>query len=718
MNFRQHCEQAKAKSARYMWVVFALSPLHLLHSLLVLGVLLLVLVLTGEWWIFNVVPFLLTLQAAKFWLKSRDKNGVTFVLSAFKHRTSFCKNCGEQRFERVRTKHVRHLVFTFLSFGLWVIGWFTRTLWNQIRRWRCTECGAKKFFGVEVKSSQRLATPDGENRAEEKLLNVVEEMAIATGLPVPTIRLIEANEEEETRWQPINAFAAGSKPEDAMVGVCRESLGKLNRSELQGMIAHIFGQMLNGDLRLNNALKALSIRPILLRWVIASPFLLFASGYLSDLIVSSIVQGGGSIKLKMVLMMVIFFAILAIMNLPATITNAARNAISRERKFFADATAVRLVLDPTAIANALKKMAFESNAMISRSKAKASTPDLVPPSEVALKALEGFLERFALGIKGSRALDHEVAHSFFGDLQAESSPSHPTTEKRILRIEPEWDGDLAQMESKKVVAAPTPASKARSLLDSLPALIIHQARDTFDARCVLYALLLDKDEQVRSKQLQTIRSDCDNATAETTEAISPVLTPLSPVQKMALVDLALPPLAELAPKQYEVFRRVIQALIVADEKIDLFEWSLRQVLDYRLQGRFGKDEDIVRGNSTIENLKQECILVIAGIAHFGQGEAPPEPAFQTGLAAMTIDGDVPLPAPDECGIMQIAEVVEKLKLLSDSSKETLLEACNRTIEHDRKTSDVEYQILRGVAAGLSCPLPPILGSGELDRQEI
>ena len=110
-------------------------------------------------------------------------------------------------------------------------------------------------------------TGEGSDPLRRRLLNVVEEMAIASGVPVPEIFVLEQE-------QGINAFAAGLTPADAAVAVTRGALEKLSRAELQGVIAHEFSHILNGDMRLNQRLMGLSFGILILalmgRWLLHS----------------------------------------------------------------------------------------------------------------------------------------------------------------------------------------------------------------------------------------------------------------------------------------------------------------------------------------------------------------------------------------------------------------------------------------------------------------
>ncbi|TVR49369.1 MAG: hypothetical protein EA402_00090, partial [Planctomycetota bacterium] len=95
----------------------------------------------------------------------------------------------------------------------------------------------------------RLISPDSSDAAERRVLNVVEEMALASGTPVPPVYMLDED--------GINAFAAGYRNENAVIGVTRGAVERLSRDELQGVIAHEFSHILHGDMRLNIRLMGL-----------------------------------------------------------------------------------------------------------------------------------------------------------------------------------------------------------------------------------------------------------------------------------------------------------------------------------------------------------------------------------------------------------------------------------------------------------------------------
>ena len=148
-------------------------------------------------------------------------------------------------------------------------------------------------------------------------------------------------------------------------------------------------------------------------------------------------------------------------------------------------------------------------------------------------------------------------------------------------------------------------------------------------------------------------------------------------------------------------------MAAADERLDLFEWSLRKVIDHDLGQRFSPKHRL-HGRASVRMLAPECRTILGALAHFGQGDADPNPSYQAGFSSLGLNEVGTMPLPNDCGITQIDQAVSKLQRLSPQAKRIMLHACAQTIAHDHFVTDVEAQVLRGVAAGLSCPLPPSL----------
>jgi len=538
-------------------------------------------------------------------------------------------------------------------------------------------------------------TPDPKQR---KLLNVVEEMAIASGTPAPPVYLL-ADE------PGINAFAAGFSPRDAVIGVTQGTIDHLNREQLQGVIAHEFSHIFNGDMRLNIRLIG-ALNGILILGILG--YYLLYSASLSGRRRSSN-QGAGGILALAIGLMVIGYA-------GTFFGGLIKAAVSRQREFLADASAVQFTRNPNGIAGALKRIGG-----------------------------------LASGSKVQNPGAPEISHAFFAQgvsgFMQWLSATHPPLADRILRIDPQWDGkfdstDLADSTQGEMraggsegaarraaaAAVATGAAAAdalaamerignptqdavlyaRSLLSELPADLREAAQEPYGARAVIYCLVLDKGQEIRAGQLKRLQDQADPDVYALALTLMPQMEGLDVKLRLPLVDIAIPALKQLSLSQYEVFRANLVALVEMDARVDLLEWSLQKILFHHIDGQFLKPARPSARISQPEQLGKEVELVLSVMAHAGariQGAA--EGAFAAAAVALGAGG-LALVAKDQIKMSDLDLALTKLEQLRPMAKSRLLKACVAAVVHDKTASPVEVELLRAFAGALDCPMPPAI----------
>lgn len=544
----------------------------------------------------------------------------------------------------------------------------------------------------------QLIPPNTQDLNQRKLLNVVEEMAIASGTPAPPVYLL-ANE------PGINAFAAGFSPRDAVIGVTQGTIDHLSREQLQGVIAHEFSHIFNGDMRLNIRLMG-ALNGILILGIVG--YYLLRSTSLSGRRRGND-KGGGAILALAVGLMAIGFA-------GTFFGGLIRASVSRQREYLADASAVQFTRNPNGIAGALKRI--------------------------------GGLES---GSKVENPGAPEVSHAFFAQgisgLMQWLSATHPPLAKRILRIDPHWDGkfDLSdqadsvqdekqagesatttrQAAANKVAAVTIGAAvadvmtamdqignpqqeavnSARSLLSELSMAVKEAAREPYGARAVIYSLALDKGQEVRARQLKQLRDHADPDVYALTLTLMPQMDELDIKYRLPVIDIAVPALKQLSLSQYKLFKGNLIALIEMDSRVDLLEWSLQKILFNHLDGQFFKLARMKARYSHPGQLKKEIELVLSVMAHAGaQDQSGMEKAFGAAAAALESSG-LALLAKNQIRISDLDLALEKLEKLQPLAKSRLLKACVTSIGHDQRVSAVEVELLRAFAGVLDCPMP-------------
>jgi len=585
----------------------------------------------------------------------------------------------------------------------------------------------------------RRISPDTSDPDERKVLNVVEEMAIASGTSVPPVFLLE-NEEG------INAFAAGYSPDDAVIGVTRGSIALLSRDELQGVIAHEFSHILNGDMRLNIRLMGV-LHGILVIGIIGY-FLsrvMFFSGAGGRRRSSR--DGGGNAALVMFLvalgMMIVGFV-------GTFFGNLIKAAVSRQREYLADASAVQFTRHPGGIGRALAKIGGYTN------RAKIEHPNAP-----------------------------QASHMYFGQAITSGLSSmfatHPPLDDRINRVMPDWDGSFpkvrapssheqesagtsAREESRggfrgapgifgagmgagaragaggetgtgnaeaarrealvtgvmgaavtmsaiDMIGQPSPRHMdyASQLIDSIPESIREAAHESFGSRAVVFALLIDEhDDSCRDRQLDALRKLSEDGVYETTMKLLPDVQALGRETRLPLIDLALPALEALSSSQFKSFSQILRELIKADEKIDLFEGSLQRILRRHLAAHFGQPARRGVRYYGLQRLSEPCERVLSALAHAGTGDAAQAAeAFKAGAAHLEI-GELPVHSRDSISLSALDDALDALSLTAPKVKRRVLEACAICVAHDREITPHEAELLRAIADGLGCPIPPLL----------
>ena len=539
----------------------------------------------------------------------------------------------------------------------------------------------------------RPVNPNTRDADERRLLNVVEEMAIASGTPVPRVFVLE-------REDGINAFAAGFTATDAVVAVTRGTLRTLSRDELQGVIAHEFSHILNGDMRLNirllGVLNGILVIGMAGYWIMRST--LFSSGR------SRSRQKGNTLPIVLFGLVVMVIGFVGVL-----FGKLIKSAVSRQREYLADASAVQYTRNPSGIASALKKIG-------------------------------GY-------VRGSRIRNEraeEVSHFFFANGLAGGLSSlfatHPPLEERIRRLDPAFRGRVTEAAAPPAIPEPgaqaggyaegrasrfavdpakvissvgAPQSDhldyAGTLRAGLPEAAVEAAREPFGARAVVYGLLLDRKGAVREAQLQALEAGADSAVYQETVRLLPRLEAVGPAARLPLLDLAIPALKELSDAQYESFRENVRGLVTADRQIDLFEYALQRTIVRHVEPQFRRIRRVPVRHRSVEPLLQPCGELLSCLAYWGTEE--PEAAraaFRKGAQRLAVNGRLSMRPADVCGLQMVDRSLDLLAAAAPAVKKTVLDACVTCIAADGFVTTEEAELIRAVADSLDCPMPPFL----------
>ncbi|MBY8875360.1 M48 family metallopeptidase [Micromonospora sp. PLK6-60] len=558
---------------------------------------------------------------------------------------------------------------------------------------------ARELGGVPVPAN----TTDPELR---RLRNVVEEMALASGVPVPEVYLLP----EEAA---INAFAAGWGPSDAAVAVTRGALQRLNRDELQGVIAHEFAHVVNGDMRLNIRLMGL-LFGILFLTVIGRG--LTQAGLLGGGR-SRNNSGGGANPLPL-----IGLALLVAGYVGVLAGRLIQASVSRQREYLADASAVQYTRQTRGIAGALKKIGGLSDGSELRSPkrdevghmlfgeaARASWFATHPPLADRIRALEPSFDpaelqqlsrRWAAAPPSGRQEDVALG---LAPATPTAGPAAPADTR--VRVSP--DEVLGR------VAAPTETAytHAAAILDRIPDPLLDQARDRAAAVPLLLGLLLSADPQVRQHQHAALAQRHGQALADAALRAADAPAGLPAALRLPLAELTFPALRDRPGPELEALLATVFTLIHADGAIDVTEYCLSRLLLSELQEALRPDSRWRTDRRKLTDARTAAGYLLATLAQIGHDDrSAAERAFRAGVAALLPGTDLPY-APPENGVLALETAWPVLDGLRPADKERLVAAVVAVIGHDGTMTVAEVELLRTICGLLHCPLPPMAGHG-------
>lgn len=522
--------------------------------------------------------------------------------------------------------------------------------------------------------------------AERRVLNVVEEMALASGLPVPRVFVLDGE-------PAINAFAAGFGPRDAVVGVTRGCIEQLSRDELQGVIAHEFSHILYGDMRLNIRLMGVLYGILVIAMI--------GRGLMRAAAHGARVRRRDN-KSNPLPLLLIGLALWLIGWIGVFFANLIKAAISRQREFLADAAGVQFTRNPSGLAGALRKIAAAANGSRLRADQAAEASHLFFGNALQ----EAWLGLFATHPPiAQRIARLEPGTVVSGPPEIPRPPPVPTTAASTVTTA---EGGAAMFAAAAVETAgtfgPAHLDLAHAMLADLPEAIRDAVRHGVGARAVVYGLLLDRrDAAVRAKQWEAIAAD--PPAAGLLRALEPSVAALSLMARLPLVDLAVPALRGMEPDERAVFHRVLDELAGADRRADLFEYALGRLARRHVSAAVGRADAAAIRYRHIGAVMPAIRTLLGALAWAGSDDAAAaERAWTAALHALGAEGGV---LPRSVSLSDVDSALTALAAASMEIRRAVVAACAACVAEDGELRAAEYELLRAVADSLDCPMPPL-----------
>ncbi len=554
----------------------------------------------------------------------------------------------------------------------------------------------------------RAVDPATRDPVERRLLNITEEMALASGIPAPRAYVLD-NEGS------INAFAAGLHPSDAIVTVTRGALTRLSRDELQGVIGHEFSHILNGDMGLN--LRLIGVLQGLLLLALFGRFVMALGGE----------RGNSRASNASLIFLIVGLAVLAIGYIGVFFGRLIKASVSRQREFLADASSVQFTRNPDGIGGALRKiggLGAESGSVVQHIHAETLSHMFMAP--VSLSLASGLLASHPpLSERLRRIYGHAVKYLPADELPQEPVPPEP--QKAPLEYQSVTPAEAGAAVLSPLAGAVTTATATGDALHAsigqtsagglsfvanlqaqIDALALRPAlADATQAQLLVLAMLLDPDRQVRSRQLAAVTARFGSDAGPQLERYANTIATLPPGWRLPLLDLSMPALRTLTPPQRDALLSLAYALIQADGRITLAEFLLFSVLKRRLVA--------VRSTNGpgralhISDVAAEAGVVMSLIAAVRLPQEP-QRAFDAGKVLMPTAG--PRIAQGDIKLARVSAAFDRLALLAPLEKPLLVKACIAIAFVDGSSQWKAASCLRTLCAALDCPLPPQVESVE------
>lgn len=528
----------------------------------------------------------------------------------------------------------------------------------------------------------RLVQPGSDDPLERRAANIVQEMALAANMPIPSLFVLDAE-------PGINAFAAGTSPTNAVVAVTRGALTSLNRDQLQGVIGHEFSHILNGDMRLSIRLAAM-LRGITFIGDVGS-ILLRSSSRRRRYSSSNKDDGRGAA-------LAVGLGLYLIGLLGGLMAGLIKSAISKQKEYLADASAVQFTRNPEGIGDALK-----------------------------------IIGGHASGTFVDSARAEEMSHLFFGQVKHRlwsGFATHPPIKERIARIDPDWDGQFLPAPAPEEVAAEaTPNADAdpghRAALAAIAATaavaggtyavsaspsnmlaaqdedsaLLEETRDPLGAMAVVLAMAWDPLHE--RAQWQALEPNSIAGLAQTTRRWCEPVRRRTGAQRLSLLELCLPTLRGLSAEQYRVFRERLLSWISADGKTVLGEWCLFQIVRHYLDPVLQDTRPTRPKHKTLAAVSGDLATALGALAHLTVEDT--ERAFTRGAEML----DLPLVLPDVADLEMSAfgAAIDNLAACYPLLKVPILKAMAAVAADDGVISDNELTLVKAIAAVMDCPMP-------------
>ncbi|NNC64917.1 MAG: M48 family metallopeptidase [Gammaproteobacteria bacterium] len=539
-------------------------------------------------------------------------------------------------------------------------------------------------------------TADTTDPLERRLVNVVEEMAIASGTPVPEVFVLQ----EE---HGINAFAAGLTTSDAAVAVTRGALERLNRAELQGVIAHEFSHILNGDMRLNQQLMGLS-------------FGILALAQIGRLLLRSMrVRTGRKSNGAAMMGLVIGVTLILIGSIGLFFSRLIKAGVSRQREMLADASAVQFTRDRAGLAGALKKIGGYTGTLVGRNSEEVAHMLF----SRGARAFRGWFATHPPIDERILALDPSFTPGDYPDAGAtipsgEAGLDSPATQAFAPEASTPTDADFVGR-----AGTVAPHSVAAAIRTAIPESLDHAAHSRELSLLLALALGLSRSATTRTRQLELLEQQLGATRRAKCGSLAAELDEIDDQYRLPLLELSMPALKHRPAEQLTFVLDLLHRVTALNPDERLFDYALLRLLERYLDSTALADTPL-RTRKAKRSASGAVIDLLKCVAAHGHDDAGTAlDAYRAGIARVAAEArNVAEPSfsplDDARELQSLDAALERLASLRPKQKQRVLSAVLASIRHDRRISIAELELLRVIAASLGCPMPPAIAFAPAD----
>lgn len=543
----------------------------------------------------------------------------------------------------------------------------------------------------------RKVNPSTTDTKEQRLMNVVEEMSIASGISVPDVYVLDKEEN-------INAFAAGFSPSDAAIGVTRGTLEQLNRDELQGVIAHEFSHIFNGDMRFNIRLIGV-LNGILIIHIIGMLITRSVAYSGAGRVRTSRNGKGGNGAIAIILFGI---SLIIIGYIGMLCGRMIQSAISRQREFLADAAAVQFTRNPDGLAGALNKIglksaggeikdghAMEMSHLFFASSFQSALNRLFathPPLEERIKAIQPALA----GNKSKRAFagNQKAMRDLSGSEKQKDGflAGHDAITPDVIL------GAIGTIGTQQVQAA-------GRIIKEIPEPLKAAAHQPLSAQALMFAVMFEATGNQSLEIPEWFYELTNSGTAKEVSRLMEFTKQGDRSWYIPLVEISMPSLKNMSELQYRQFREGMNRMILQTESENLFLFVLDKMVSQQLDSFFSEKRKPKIRHHHLKTLGEELSVLLSALA-YASGEAPNQ-AFTNGLKPVRkfIPEDVTLLPKSKCGLLALDKALNELSASANPVKKYIISSVIHCITADKVVTMDEAELTRAISEVLGAPIP-------------